>query len=499
MIFLDPEHSKIEKDKYNRNEDFIVDYIDDVHVRFMKLFPMCHLKSEVPYTDYRRFHIRFYIPREIYFDRSLKVERVFILLNGLDELKYFTLYDQLGHGLAEYGYASILLPLPSHLNRSGECRYVDKVKEWSKPSDFFINEREIIYKVYKQVIDEIQILTDHIKCKAEQCFPNKACDFYRQFFNKKTKISILGYSIGGLAALSMFLLKKDLFNSCILMNSGSKLDSIDVSYFIPLEKWKETVDKLHKDWEFNLDNSLQGRLFEKIFLGNKSNLLRIELKDVSRKILFILGGADTVTKYESIRELEKDDYGLTILQLPGIHHFLSFDNQWNKWFKMVINIIAQFDDNATRESLTYYELLEELITYHKKFNIFDDQIDLSSENFEANEFNKISRIIYAIKSGFINTDVAKIEMYKHINRIKRHPKLFSKEILLPEQKLIGELAIEKFKLGRDDIHQLLEIQKEHALSGDTIPKFGELMVSKNIITEDNLKDLMEELNNYDTH
>jgi hypothetical protein len=101
----------------DRYKDEILVHEGAKYVCLMKLFPMCGLDTTPDEEDYRRFHMRFYIPREYFNDARKKIDRIIIMTNGLNEFDKYLLYDQLGSDVASLGLAAVLLPLPNHLNR----------------------------------------------------------------------------------------------------------------------------------------------------------------------------------------------------------------------------------------------------------------------------------------------------------------------------------------------------------------------------------------------
>lgn len=488
MSTVDPEFSRV--NFFNREKDFSVVAKDDSHVRILKLFPMCRGKA-LSLHDYRRFHLRFYIPREIFDDKCSKVSKLFIFLNGLDELDYFTLYDQLGQGLAKYNYASVLLPLPDHLNRNKKYR-VNDPKVIEKPSDLFINERDKIYSGYLQLLEELEILLKHLRHGCYKSGKNYSCGFYRHLFNKDLSISILGYSLGGLGALSSYLLYRKQFNTCILLNSGAKLDDIDVSEFIQINNWKNMVAGIQRDWDINFDTNDKARLFDKIFLGNKTSLLKSELKEISRNLCFILGGSDSVTKYKSIQDIEPDAHGLATLKIPGINHFLSIDLQWNKWFKLVVNTIAQFDESASKEVLSQNEIVDEFIQYQIKYKIFDGPGSCILERIsDANDKLKFFRVLYAAEGIYKNKETAIIEMYIAIEKMVKRPNLYPAIDNFPHNQLFGKRASTAFKVSGKTIYDLLKKQRDFAVRNEKIPRIGELLVENNVISNEQRNALIE--------
>lgn len=422
MSILQKQFSRVKR--IDRYDDLIVDFVDDSHARIMKLFPICHeIEDNKDIDDYRRFHVRMYMPSMIYKDKNKKINKCFIILNGLDETTHFNLYDQVGKSLAEAGYGAILLPLPNHLNRNPAYR-LDEGCEIEQPSLSFINESQKVYEAYTQLLGELDILIHHINQKCRYTKERECCSFYNQFFSENTRISLLGYSLGGLAAISYFLLRKNDINSCILLNSGAKLSDIDVSKFLSLEEWKEMVKTLNKNRN-KFVNSIEKNIFEKVFLGLDEELLKDDLEEKSNKILFILGGADSVTRRASIKRIEPDNHGLSIMQLPGIHHFLSYDIHWDQWFPIVHQMIISFDKSASIELLSSNDILDTIISYQIKYNVLSaiSIIDTRCIN-NPHDKQKFERTLFAAKCIYGEEKYTLIELYKLIRSAEKNRDLF---------------------------------------------------------------------------
>lgn len=483
-----------EEDYINeRQSDVIIDFIDDDHVRIKKLFPFCGYKKNPSLTSHKRFHLRCYIPNHVYTDKFNKVSKCFICFNGLDETDHFNLYDQIGKGLARSGYATILLPLPNHLNRNGLFRFNDEAKE-EKPSDSFMNEKKKIYDAYVQLSEEVKTLIEHLQHKCDHNHKRECCNFFRRFFHHNVRISLLGYSLGGLAALSNFLIQDFEFNSCILLNSGAKLEDIDVSGFVHEDKWQNMVKALQEEYYFAKDVDEKYKVFDMLFLGNRPIIFKDYLKEFSNKILFILGGADNVTKYESIIKMEPDKHGLSILKLPGIHHFVSIDTHWDQWFPVVNDLMRSFDDSASKESLLPNDILASLAYFQKKYNISSRighiDMDCVSDQYEK---DILARTIFAAKCTYGNISVAFLEMYKLINYAKKSPKLYPDFSENYQGELFCQRACKKFNIPEGQIALLLKKQLDYAKNDKEIPRIGELMLNEGLLSNEQLAQLTSQL------
>ncbi len=177
------------------------------------------------------FHLRFYLPKQIISTIDQKIDEVVILLNGMNELDYFHFYDMIGEFFAEKNIAAILLPTPMNLNRRiKEDNEFNTLVKSIGYKDYIVtpahramcNNEMIYYFSFLKSFQELDLLIDKIKFDYNiepQNFTNESkafaenerkndFEFYRQFFGgSNTKISVLGYSLGGLRALSFFLKK----------------------------------------------------------------------------------------------------------------------------------------------------------------------------------------------------------------------------------------------------------------------------------------------------
>ncbi|MBU0894824.1 MAG: GNAT family N-acetyltransferase [Nanoarchaeota archaeon] len=182
------------------------------------------------------FDILFY-PRNI--NSGTEFEHIIIFINGFDEksLELFYYYNKSKSlsKLLEDGYnqnysdlnatypklACVLMPIPFH--------------HWRRPIKFpynNLNSSQMIfdnairlYLGFEQMLCDIQSLCKIIKAGTKRYLP---------YANPDAKIHLLGYSLGGLATLSSYLLDKITKNNhietCTLLASGVDLSHIDLSH-----------------------------------------------------------------------------------------------------------------------------------------------------------------------------------------------------------------------------------------------------------------------------
>lgn len=350
----------------DRQKDEILVHEGAKYICLMKLFPMCEYDSVVPEEDYRRFHMRFYIPREYFNDARKKINRILIMTNGLDQFDNYLLYDQLGSDFASLGLAVVLLPLPNHLNRHPRYRLkepnVQKIK--AKLSDALLENPLLLHDGYLQCKKELKQLRDHINWKRFKENPddpckdrnhNGPCSFYSHFFADEVRVSYFGYSLGGATVLTDFLDSEHSLNACFLLNPAINLPKIEGSKMFGEEKWKKYVSDLRSAIR---NYPEKDKLFEEIVIGEYIQDARELLQKHGHRLLFIFGGSDDFTKYTNSQRIMPEEWGSGMLIVPGIKHLVAESEEWNKWRTLMVKLISDFEENAARRAITEKELDE---------------------------------------------------------------------------------------------------------------------------------------------
>lgn len=393
-------YSKIKR--INRKINIIRIHTDSEHAVIYKLFPTCNISEKISEEDYRRFHLRFYLPASKLIDKDSHINQLILMFNGLNEIEDCTLYDQFGYKFATAGISSVLFPLPDHFNRHSIFRYSSPTPEQClKPFDILKRNPIEMYSKYIQYMQEIDFFLKHIwgevECKDEHC------DFFRRFFDKNTRISCLGYSLGGLAALANFLANKEKYNACTILFSGIRLEDMVPDPIIPIDEWKRFLTNLHNDFKKAEIANKYYDYFNQIFLGGQTIILREELKEYSRKLIFILGGRDSLIPFSEISKIEDREHGLAIFKIPGVTHFLSKDPDWIKWADFIIDLIIQYEKNAIHKYITKIEAVKKFLELDKKYNItnFSNPFDpIIISKIEKNDKEELRNVQYAIMAYF---------------------------------------------------------------------------------------------------
>lgn len=338
----------------DRLSDEIVVYESDQYVCLMKLFPMCRHEGDISEEDYRRFHLRFYLPREYFTDAHKRIDEILVMTNGLDEFSHYTLYDELGSRFASNGLACVLMPLPDHLHRHTRFRinHPSAKQIIEKPSETMMRNPIRLYELFLQFKQELAQLRDHLMGTA--CGdPEGACRFYKHLFAPQVRVSYMGYSLGAAATLCDFLESEASLNACFLLNGAIQFRHITSEKMFPQKQWKAFTRRLEEEYRKRPD---QNRLFEEVFLGQFVSRSQELLREHGRRVLFIFGGRDSLTSYKNMESIAPEEWGSGMLVLPGINHFLGIDEEWKKWIALVVKLILEFKENAVRRTITKEEL-----------------------------------------------------------------------------------------------------------------------------------------------
>ncbi|NOX64329.1 MAG: hypothetical protein GXO85_00690 [Chlorobi bacterium] len=341
-----------------------------------------------------KFYLRFYFPKKQLTTINSKTERLIIMFNGLNEVNdvNFSLYDRLGKSFASQGFPAVLFPTPFHLNRSAIDTREFEYNDWEeRPKDFPKNKIKTpaiplakrpycLYMNFIQTIHEYTIfrhLIDHEFNKIKRCdtydIPKVNKEekyFFNQYFtNKKTEVSLLGYSLGGLYALSCFSKNPERINSCALLNSGASLDQMNLRKFVKREVWKKIANNLRsvkywgcgKNTQADILNDNNYALINNVFFYNP---LEDSITRVGKKLLFIMGGKDEILKPDSVKRLEPEGFALNKFVIGELEHLLFDDVEFNNWYTRLIYIITDFFSETADISISKQESLDCLLSFN---------------------------------------------------------------------------------------------------------------------------------------
>lgn len=428
------------RQKEDTTENIITDRDSLSHIRIMKKFISPPISAERRVIDkweedgQNEFYLRFYLPKKkiSHKDKNKRIDHLIIMFNGLDEILGYDLYDVLGAQFAEQGYASVLLPTPYHLNRrilnveetekKGKTRYY-------KPTDIAQGKNaDLFFYNFKKSIKELAHLIGIVGKNETEDY-----GFYNTYFSDKTKITLFGYSLGGLRVLTSYLLLGGNHNihSCITFNTGPDLTRAKVKTInVDEEVWNETLRILEEKVKERILNVGENKefndFFKWLYLGGIDEGLTNRLKLHSNNCLSIQSGGDTTVNVDSHNHISDPKHGLHRLIVAGVDHNPTEDVKWENWLiKISANIIhfikGSDEDHYSRKGLEkeileilqhteyYKHLKNQCKNLDKKLAVeFIESLDFSIEDFDS--------ICHQLKNNITdsnsdNTTIKFIELY----------------------------------------------------------------------------------------
>lgn len=284
-------------------------------------------------------------------------------------------------------------------------------------------------------------------------------DFYERFIiSERMEISLLGYSLGGLFALSCFYDNTDSVKSCVLLNSGATVDKMTLKGIIDDSDWKKIVRKLKHGIGVETNPLIKENLrgdrdfphIRTVFFSD-SLFTPETIEEVGKKLILIIGGKDKIIPPESIKRLEPEGYGLNIVQISKLGHFLVGDVVFDLWYPRLIRILSDFFQEPEDTALSKREVMRILMAYHgvcgcSLFNLDDDQPHrdfLVMRNILRNRLEQdlnldlttISRILrgfeeaYKIVCAYVDSPVA---LYNQFRRIRKKAGLLFGDVLFSQ-------------------------------------------------------------------
>lgn len=330
------------------------------------------------------FDASFYFGNHLLNSEDKKVEDVVVMLNGLNEINnaHFSHYDRFGAAFAARGLGAVLLPTPFHLNRVPYLTEEHKEQYLSRPSPqqkwpssvgtpqmkrrptFSLNRDPLsLMHCFDQVSEELRVMAGRLRTSSHSGLISDRQSqldsvFYDHFYTPDTRVSLMGYSMGGLQALYTFLRFPGVFRRCILINSGINLHNLNPK---PLQmsddQWKtmaataesrfdrytkavERTSPTEPRSEERKRRASHHRLLREILFG-MTDLGKIGslLGNRGSDVLFISGGEDSVANPSLLGEWTKA--GVTRIEIGGLAHPLESPT-WDRYFPTMVGNIDEF-------------------------------------------------------------------------------------------------------------------------------------------------------------
>jgi pimeloyl-ACP methyl ester carboxylesterase len=219
-------------DSFEEKKEILENAKKNLRVYFIPFCSHVEFPEKFMQEENRRYYLRFYLPKM----SSKPFRNLFILLNGLGEAGPL-IYDDIGLELSMAGIPSVLFPIPSHFHRRKDFISQDndifaaadneesKFSTQAIMSEIAASPEKIIYD-YKHSMADFNNFLTAIDGNRRDVNPSLN-NFYNKFFHKNVSLFTLGYSLGGLLALSFLLKYPNRIKACYLLESGANFGQIN--------------------------------------------------------------------------------------------------------------------------------------------------------------------------------------------------------------------------------------------------------------------------------
>jgi pimeloyl-ACP methyl ester carboxylesterase len=153
-------------------------------------------------------------------------------------------------------------------------------------------------------------------------------------------VHVVGYSLGGFLAQSVFFAWPNLVSSCSTICSGGAIRALSPTAFANSEEWQAVLHTLkpeladsmlgrriardHQDLIAGMPQEQFGyyqRVFDQVFLQEDNATYKARLSEYGSRMLFVSGGEDPIVKTTEILDAAPQE-GITMLSVAGLTHFL---------------------------------------------------------------------------------------------------------------------------------------------------------------------------------
>ncbi len=184
-------------------------------------------------------------------------------------------------------------------------------------------------------------------------------------------VHVVGYSLGGAVAQSVFFTWPFAISSCATICSGGAVRDIALTAFAHPEEWQTVVNGIPFEMEsamlgepgrLRLDPRAQRiagveidcfryfyRIFKEVFLQDSRGAYQSRVSEYLPRLLFIVGGDDPIVSIGSLLSTSPEE-GLTIHQIGNLTHFPRDEHPgWQEfWLPEELRTTANFAVNSER-------------------------------------------------------------------------------------------------------------------------------------------------------
>lgn len=188
--------------------------------------------------------------------------------------------------------------------------------------------------------------------------------------DEEPSIHVVGYSLGGFTAQSVFMSWSFLIASCSTVLSGGALRELSPTAFAHPEEWQTVLHSLRYELDDAMMDGRNGRdarhvagmekdlflylkrTFYEVFQQEYRGSFQSRLESYLQRMLFVLGGNDPIVQTRSVLDSGPPG-GINVLAIGGIGHFLDAksvdgkeEEQRTFWLPEMARLIHRFSINA---------------------------------------------------------------------------------------------------------------------------------------------------------
>ena len=178
---------------------------------------------------------------------------------------------------------------------------------------------------------------------------------------KAPALHVIGYSLGGFAAQSLFFAWPFAVSSCTTICSGGALRDVAPSAFAHPEDWANVLYSLRYEIEdamlssrlkiqdgriAGIDKDFFGyllHLFYEVFLQDFRGEYASRVAEYVERILFVVGGEDPIVRVENVQRASPPG-GINMIEIASLGHFIGAEKgEWRDfWLPAVSNVLSDF-------------------------------------------------------------------------------------------------------------------------------------------------------------
>ncbi len=212
--------------------------------------------------------------------------------------------------------------------RGGEPPGDENDPERKRPEDSELVGREVTEPDITGTIESIRYLLGRDQRGAPRALP----------------VHVIGYSLGGFLAQSVFFAWPNMVTSCATICSGGAIRALSPTAFAHSEEWQSVLHSLRPEIEGSMlagkisrddkDGSVAGmssdqfgyfhRIFNQVFLQEDQGSYKQRLSEHGSRMLFVSGGEDPIVKTRDVLDASPDE-GINMLSVARLTHFLGED------------------------------------------------------------------------------------------------------------------------------------------------------------------------------